>query len=303
MHKACSTVPGIGRRDFDELVESIKAHGLLRPIEINRRKLLVDGRSRLQACAAAGIQLTDDDIVVTDADPVAIARSNNARRHLSRDQKVMEAERLLQEEEELAAKRKVEGGKKGRQAKQCSPGTTTVPSETEPKKRQPRAKDKVAAATGVSRETLTVARKIRKADPKIADKVAQGELSLLEAADKAGVARKKRVKLSVPKSTTPESAKPEPVRNSANGKSTGNQSLWHDEFTEVIDTPDDLRVVRCQNATLYSHKTNAFSAVVMPEGDQWWWCGPDENQGSTSRREDAEKSALDCFATFVKNEA
>jgi len=127
VHEACSKVPEIGPRDFDQLVESIKAHGLLRPIEINREKLLVDGRSRIQASAAAGIQLADDDIVVTDTDPLAIAWSNNARRHLTRDQKVMEAERLLQDEEELAAQRKAAGGKKGRQAKRSRKNGNLVP--------------------------------------------------------------------------------------------------------------------------------------------------------------------------------
>jgi len=298
VHKACSRVPGIGHRDFDELVDSIKAHGLMHPIEINRRKLLVDGRSRLQACAAAGIQLTDDNIVVTDADPVAIAGSNNARRHLTRDQKVMEAQRLLQEEEELAAQRKAEGGKKGRQAKQCSLGTTTVPSTIEQKKRQPRAKDRVAAATGVSRERLTVAGKIRKADPKIAEKVEQGALTLEDAAKKVGLVAKKRTKPIVVKPVKQGS-----LDNSVKGKPTGSQSLWKDEFTELIDTPNGLRTLRCPNATFYIDKTGAFAGFVIPEKDQWWYAGTNGPNDIASLREDAEKSLLECFSVFRKNEA
>jgi len=239
VHEACAAVPPIGRLDFDQLADSVKAHGLLRPIEINDDDEIVDGRSRIQAIAAAGFKLTPKDFVVTKTDPFAIARSNNARRHLTEDQKVMAAERLLQKEEELSAQRKAEGAKKCRESKKLSLGTESVPSESEPKKRQPRAKDKVAAATGVSRDKLTAAAKLRKAAPEIAVKVEQGEMSLEEAEDKVGLVRKKQVKSSVPKP-----AKPEPIRKSAKGKPTGNQSLWKDDFTEITDTPDGLTPTR-----------------------------------------------------------
>jgi len=299
VHEACSAVPKIVQRDFDQLVDSILTNGLRRPIEIDSNGLLVDGRSRLQAFTAAGIPLEEKDIVVTDADPSAIARSNNARRHLTTDQRVMETERLLRKEEELAAQRKAEGGKKGRQSKQCSLGTDSVPSETEPIKRQPRAKDKVAAASGVSRDKLTVARRIRKADPEIAEEVEQGELSLEEAAEKAGVAPKKRVK---PIATNP--AKPEPTKKSAKSKPAANPSPWRDEFTEVIDTPDGIRTLRCEHATFYIHTTSALVAAVMPDGDGWWWyAGTDDDQGINDHREDAEQSVLDWFSANGGNDA
>jgi hypothetical protein len=62
VHEACEAVPKIGPRDFDELVDSIKAHGLLRPIEIDSKRRLIDGRSRLQACAVAEVRLGEQDI-------------------------------------------------------------------------------------------------------------------------------------------------------------------------------------------------------------------------------------------------
>jgi len=210
----------------------------------------------------------------------------------------MEAERLLQKEEELATQRKAEGGKKGRQSKQRLLGMKLVSRETQPKKRQPRAKDKVAAATGVPREVLTVARKVRRADPEIAEKAEQGKLSLKEVADAVGLVRKKQVKPSVPKP-----AKTEPIKKSAKGKPAANQSPWHDEFTELIDTPDGVRTPRCEHATFYIHTTEAFAAVVMPEGDGWWWyAGTDEDLGTEDHREDAENSLLDWFSTNCKGD-
>jgi len=64
--------------------------------------------------------LRHTQIVVSDAVPDAIARSNNARRRVTKDQKVMEAERLLQKEEELATQRKAEGGKKAQRQMMCA---------------------------------------------------------------------------------------------------------------------------------------------------------------------------------------
>jgi len=146
--------------------------------------------------------------------------------------------------------------------------------------------------TGVSREKLTAARKLRKADPEIAEKVEQGELSLDDAADKVGVVRKKRIKPSV---AIP--AKQVNVSKSAKGKPTANQSPWHDEFTELIDTPDGLRTLRCKNATFYSHKTEAFSAVVMPDDGGWWWyVGTEDDQDTNDHREDAEQSVRNWFS-------
>ncbi len=288
VHEACSAVPKIRHQDFDELVDSIKAHGLLRPIEIDNEGQLIDGRSRLQACLVAEAMLADTDIVVTNADPWAISRSNNARRHLTRDQKAMEAGRLLEKEREVAAQRKAQGAKKGRQSKQCSLGTDSVPSDVKPKKRQPRATDKVAAATGVSREDLSIAEKVIKADAKLAEKVEAGETSLDDAAAKIGCAPKKRVKPIVAKP-----AKQSPAKSAANATPTVNPSVWQDEHTELTDSTDGIRTVRCREATFYIHKTKPLLGVVMPEGDEWWWyAGTDADQGITPQREDAERNIL-----------
>lgn len=164
-----------------------------------------------------------------------------------------------------AAERKVEGGKKGRQSKQCSLGTDSVPSTAEPKKREPRAKDKVAAATGVSREKLTQAEKLRKAAPAIAAKVEQGELTLEDAAKKTGVVVKTPIKPSVAKPVTQDAG-----NKPAKSKPTANPLPWQDELTEITDTPDGLRTLRCPSATFYTHKTEPFTGAVMPEGKGWW---------------------------------
>jgi ParB-like chromosome segregation protein Spo0J len=298
VHEACSSVHTIAARDFDQLVDSIKTHGLLRPIEIDSNGLLLDGRCRLQACMLAGVKLGDSDIVVTDADPEVIAASNNARRHLSVDQKVMEAVRLLAREKELAAQRKIEGARKGRLSKQSQLGTNSVPSETQPKKREPRAKDKVAAETGVSREQLTLAEKIAKADPEAAKKVEQGELSLKEAAEKTDVVDRKGKK---PSPAAP--AAPVPTKKLAKSKLKSEQTQWKDDFTEVIDMPNGVRIIRSKAATFYINKTTVTAGFVLPVELGWWWLVDTESHHTVEEdREDAEKSTLARIAGEAKEQ-
>lgn len=300
VHEACQSVPQIGRHDFDRLVNSIKAHGLLRPIEIDSKNLLLDGRSRLQACAVAGVKLGDGDIVVTTTDPDVIASSNNARRHLTPDQKTMEAARLLEKEKELAAQRQIDGGAKGRLSKQSQLGTKSVPSETQPKKREPRAKDRVAAETGVSREKLTVAERLIEIAPETAKLVEQDALSLKEAAEKTGVVIKKAKK---PSPAAP--ATPVPTKKLAKAKSQSDQTQWKDEFAEVIDRPDGIRMMRCKDATFYIHKTKGLSGFALSVEKEWWWwwfAVPENDLGTTQLREDAENRLLAGLIAQIKNE-
>lgn len=288
VHKACRDVPKIAHRDFDQLVDSIAKHGLLRVIEVDHDRRLVDGRSRIQALAVLGIELTPKDIVVTDVDPHVIAASNNARRHLTIDQKAAEAVRLLAVERKNAAERKREGAAKGRRSKQSSLGTDFVPSDVEPKKRRPRAIDAVAAETGVSRDMLATAEKVLKAAPELSIKVEKGEMSLEDAATQAQVPTAKRTKPVVTKRT----AKVDESQASSETTSATSSTVWQDEFTKVTDSRG-IRMIRCSGATLFIDKNSNRVGLVIPDGDKWWWyAGTEEEQACVNRREDGEKLVL-----------
>ena len=58
VHPACEVAQRISDGDFDSLVASIKEIGLMRPKEINKEKLLVDGRYQFMACYIAGVPIT-----------------------------------------------------------------------------------------------------------------------------------------------------------------------------------------------------------------------------------------------------
>jgi ParB/Sulfiredoxin domain len=91
-HSLAALFPLVEGRDFDELVADIREHGLHEPIVVYEDKIL-DGRNRLRACDAAGVQPTFT--VYTGDDPVAYVVSLNLlRRHLDESQRAMVAAKL-----------------------------------------------------------------------------------------------------------------------------------------------------------------------------------------------------------------
>jgi ParB-like chromosome segregation protein Spo0J len=94
-HPAADIFPLMEGDEFNDLVRDIKTHGLLQPI-VRHHGLILDGRNRDRACAAAGVTpefIDRDDIT----DPVAyVISANIKRRHLTNKQKRKLIVRLLQ---------------------------------------------------------------------------------------------------------------------------------------------------------------------------------------------------------------
>jgi ParB-like chromosome segregation protein Spo0J len=81
IHPVADLFPLIDGQAFDELVADIKANGLIEPITVMGDQIL-DGRNRLRACAAAGIEPRFREVSPTD--PAAyIVSLNIHRRHLT----------------------------------------------------------------------------------------------------------------------------------------------------------------------------------------------------------------------------
>jgi ParB-like chromosome segregation protein Spo0J len=84
-HPLASAFPLMRGAEFDELVADVRANGLIEPIVIYEGQVL-DGRNRLRACQAAGIEPRFEPFVGDD--PAAFVISANVhRRHLTGEQK------------------------------------------------------------------------------------------------------------------------------------------------------------------------------------------------------------------------
>ncbi|MCA9300447.1 MAG: ParB N-terminal domain-containing protein, partial [Phycisphaerales bacterium] len=107
VHPAAAIFPAINGEEFDQLVEDIRERGLLEPIVLDGENRVLDGRNRLRACQAAGVepQFTTYD----GDDPVGFVISMNIRRRqLTASQRAALAAELLPQFEDQAKDRQRE---------------------------------------------------------------------------------------------------------------------------------------------------------------------------------------------------
>jgi N6-adenosine-specific RNA methylase IME4 len=91
-HELSNIFPLIEGKDFVELKEDIKAHGLREPIVLFEGKIL-DGRNRFRACQETGVTPVFEEY--TGTDPLSFVISLNLkRRHLNESQRAMVAAKL-----------------------------------------------------------------------------------------------------------------------------------------------------------------------------------------------------------------
>jgi len=188
VHPVAELFPMLDRREFEELVESIKTDGLLHPC-VKQGDVLLDGRNRLEACQAAGIEPRFIDY--EGSSPVGfIIAVNLKRRNLDKGQKIALA---LEIEPHFAreAKKKMKdagtiGGKIGGRGRSNNRGKENVPDPYSEKssakqKTEPQSRDQAASAVGISGKLVTTAKQIKKEDPELFEKIKEGKLSVAKA--------------------------------------------------------------------------------------------------------------------------
>src|SRR5215204_4710477 len=85
VHPAADVFPMMSGAELAELAENIKAHGMRTPVMLDeRRRSLVDGRNRLDAAEAAGIDVS-----------AFVLSANVHRRHLTTEQRRGLIEKVL----------------------------------------------------------------------------------------------------------------------------------------------------------------------------------------------------------------
>ncbi len=187
-HPAAELFPMMSKKEQEELVSDIQANGLLVPIVLFDGKVL-DGRNRFEACIKAGIDPRYETAPV-DIDPYEYVWSLNAeRRHLPEGQKatIYFLKKSKSEEWHREQKRKREEANRARsEAAQERPRTqegTFKPAsglscDKTLDNAKPHTHEVVAEEIHTSTATAARAQALVNKRPDLAEKVAQGDLSL-----------------------------------------------------------------------------------------------------------------------------
>jgi hypothetical protein len=109
-------MPRMPDEEFAELKESIQSDGQHYPIVANENLEVLDGHHRLRACVELGIEPDFEVRKFEDKllEKKFVIEANLRRRHLNNFQLVELGIPLLEIEKELARRRKISGGKQGR---------------------------------------------------------------------------------------------------------------------------------------------------------------------------------------------
>lgn len=146
--------------EYEGFKNDIKKYGLLSTLILFQGKIL-DGRNRYNACKELNIEPKYVQFKGNEKDAFYYVISENLhRRHLTSAERADIALIVLDYEEEQAKKRMKEAQHKLPEPQEQIPvGTSDVPTDT--KKREPRAITIASKKTGVGRETLRTAKKVR----------------------------------------------------------------------------------------------------------------------------------------------
>ena len=220
VHAFADAFPLIEGDEFDELVGDIKRNGLREPILLNHDKtVLVDGRNRWRACAAAGADPVFEVLPPRYTEAMIldlIVSKNLARRHLNTGQRAAIAyaykEAIAATIKTSESMRKASAGGPLAAAKRAN-GIATVADPPQSMPVMPDSRTEHKASAIAARMTGSTGRAVRQFGtvqrdaPDLAEKVRAGSLAL-DAADRQ---RKARV-ASMPKpEPAPAPAKTGPV--------------------------------------------------------------------------------------------
>jgi hypothetical protein len=187
-HPITALWPKLTKAEFNELVESIKTHGLRNPIVLHPDDdTIVDGRHRYKGCLAAGVE---PKFVYWDGAGSLldfVIDQNNLRRHLTPDQWATVA---LDVKDYIAAEIKATKG--GRISEGMNATKDAGPSDTRrnlAEDRSKRASNQAAKVFPVSPDRIDRTAAVRRAEPEAIQKIKEGEETLRGAEKRLGVGR------------------------------------------------------------------------------------------------------------------
>lgn len=151
--------------DFQQLVDSIRKHGLKETIKTHEGKI-IDGRNRKAACAVAGVEPRFEKALVNGSAADYVYAMNFNRRHLTDGAKQLAAGRYKEEAAREAKERMLKGKKD--------------PVANRP---QGKSRDVAAAKFDVKPKAVDAAAKVlRQGSPEVINAVDRGEIKVTTAA-------------------------------------------------------------------------------------------------------------------------
>ena len=156
IHPVTACYPMMAADEMAELVEDIRAKGLLFPVTV-MGDVLLDGRNRLEACGRAGVAVKT--VEYDGDDPAGFIITTNKRRNLTVSQRAAVANRIATLKDGQRADRVA--------AQDCAAGIT---------------QEEAARIMGISRRSVQQAREIELASPELEQEVLDGEKTLGQAA-------------------------------------------------------------------------------------------------------------------------
>lgn len=177
IHPLAELVPEMPVEQFEQLVEDVRAHGLLDPIVLHDGQVL-DGRHRQRACEQASIEPRYIEFEGTSPADFVLSK-NLARRHLSSSQRAALAVAFLPA---IEAEAKTRQGNAGMPRDACRP-SVPIGTDGPPLRRGDgsRAAQQAGDLVGVSGRLIGRAKRVARDAPDAFARVKAGELSLDEA--------------------------------------------------------------------------------------------------------------------------
>lgn len=202
VHPAANLFPLMEGEEFDALVEDIREHGLNDPVWLWRPDkrsdyVLLDGRNRIRACEAAGVQVRHAFWRGDDAISFIVSE-NLRRRQLTTGQRSAVGSGIKKLRAEEAAESKRRGAIQAAAYKERCDSGMFAPSQVKDngpspgRKPEVQARDLAGAEVGVSGRSIDRFERVQREDPELAEQVAAGKVPLGRAVAKVCKPRRSR---------------------------------------------------------------------------------------------------------------
>lgn len=178
LHPEAERVPDMQADEYERLRVSIRAHGLLTPLDVNRCGVILDGRHRYRCALELALPSVPVRVVSPENELAYILSAAVDRRHLSESQKAA----LVLELEDVQ-RRQAQARERSRQNLRQTDVATLPP-------RGERSREYAAGLAGVSPRLVQYAATVRAADPELFAQVKAGKLPAHRAAKRVERQRK-----------------------------------------------------------------------------------------------------------------